>query len=220
MIGSNPNFGLRTSPSERAASYSFSAARLSAAPGLDTPGTAYIDCEPFPTKEGLTMPIRLLKFALIFLTCAAMITGAQQVIAHTTDSGEAITAATLHHIKTVFLIVMENHNWTGDAPVNIEGNSAAPYINYTLLPMASYANNYNNPPGNHPSLPNYLWLEAGTNFGIHDDGLPSQHGQTTSNHLVKLLENAGIPWRSYVENISGTNCPLTDQGAVDSNGSH
>src|SRR5579863_8954381 len=133
---------------------------------------------------------------------------------------EPDAATTLHHIKTVFVIVMENHNWTGDGSLNIKGNPEAPYINYTLLPMASYANNYNNPPGNHPSLPNYLWLEAGTNFGIHDDGPPSQHSQTTSNHLVKLLENAGIPWRSYVENISGTNCPLTDQGAVDSNGSH
>lgn len=125
---------------------------------------------------------------------------------------------TLHHIKTVFLIVMENHNWTGDGSLDIKGNPEAPYINYTLLPMASFANNYNNPPGNHPSLPNYLWLEAGTNFGIYNDGPPSQHSQTTSNHLVKLLENAGISWRSYDENISGSTCPLTNQGATDVNG--
>ncbi len=164
------------------------------------------------------MPIRRSKFALIFLTCAAMLTGTQQVIAQTTDSGEAITAATLHHVKTVFVIVMENHNWTGDAPVNIEGNPAAPYINYTLLPMASYANNYNNPPGNHPSLPNYLWLEAGTNFGIHNDGLPSQDHQSMHDHLVKLLENAGISWKAYDEDISGQSCPLTNGGPLDSNG--
>src|ERR1051326_8780763 len=67
-------------------------------------------------------------------------------------------ATTLHHIKTVFVIVMENHNWTGAGSNSIKGNPEAPYINYTLLPMASYANNYDNPPGNHPSLPNYLWL--------------------------------------------------------------
>ena len=132
---------------------------------------------------------------------------------------EPDATTTLHHIKTVFIILMENHNWTGDGGLSIKGNPEAPYINYTLLPMASYANNYNNPVGNHPSLPNYLWLEAGTNFGIYDDGPPSQHSQTTGNHLVKLLENAGISWRSYDENISGTNCPLTNQGSVDSNGS-
>ena len=84
--------------------------------------------------------------------------------------------------------------------------------------MASYANNYKNPPGIHPSLPNYLWLEGGASFGVKDDGPPSEHNLTTHNHLVKLLENAGISWRSYDENISGTNCPLTNQGSKDSNG--
>ena len=42
---------------------------------------------------------------------------------------EPDAATTLHHIKTVFLIVMENHNWTGAKSGNIKGNSAAPYIN-------------------------------------------------------------------------------------------
>jgi len=131
---------------------------------------------------------------------------------------EPDATTTLHHIKTVFVIVMENHNWTGAKSGNIKGNSEAPYINYTLLPMASYANDYKNPPGTHPSLPNYLWLEAGTSFGIKDDGPPSEHNLTTHDHLTKLLENAGISWRSYDENISGTNCPLTNQGSRDSNG--
>lgn len=35
---------------------------------------------------------------------------------------------------------MENHNWTGAGSSSIKGNPEAPYINYTLLPMASYAN--------------------------------------------------------------------------------
>ncbi|MBS1803807.1 MAG: phosphoesterase [Acidobacteria bacterium] len=131
---------------------------------------------------------------------------------------EPDAATTLHHIKTVFMIVMENRNWTGAKSGNIKGNPDAPYINYTLLPMASYANGYKNPPGIHPSLPNYLWLEGGVSFDVRDDGPPSQHNLTTSNHLVKLLENAGISWRSYDENISGTNCPLTNQGSKDSSG--
>lgn len=155
-------------------------------------------------------------YLLALLALSISLTAAAQQSATTLPEPDATT--TLHHIKTVFLIVMENHNWTGDGSLSIKGNPEAPYINYTLLPMASYANNYNNPPGNHPSLPNYLWLEAGTNFGIYDDGPPSQHSQTTSNHLVKLLENAGISWRSYDENISGTNCPLTNQGTTDPNG--
>ena len=154
-----------------------------------------------------------LSLALALASACAIPSAAQ-----TTDSGDAITASTLHHIKTVFVIVMENHNWTGDSPINIKANPAAPYINYTLLPMASYANNYNNPPGYHPSLPNYLWMEAGTNFGIHDDGSPYQHHQSNRDHLVKLLENAGISWRAYDEDISGSTCPLTSSGPKDPNG--
>ena len=103
---------------------------------------------------------------------------------------------------------MENHDWS-----NIRGNVSAPYINDTLLPMASHAEQYRNPPGNHPSEPNYLWLEGGTNFGIHDDNSPASNHQTTTRHLVSLLNAAGVSWKAYQEDISGTACPLTDQGS-------
>ncbi len=140
-------------------------------------------------------------------------------MAQSIDAAGTANTTTLHHIKTVFVIVMENHNWTGNGSLNIKGNPAAPYINYTLIPMASHAENYKNPPGIHPSLPNYLWLEAGTNFGVTNDGPPAQDHQGTHIHLVKLLENAGISWRAYDEDISGTVCPLTDSGPKDANGS-
>jgi phospholipase C len=118
---------------------------------------------------------------------------------------------TTHNIKTVFIILMENHNWTGGKKSqNIKGNPDAPYINNTLLPMASHAEQYFNPPGIHPSLPNYLWLEAGTNFGISNDNPPSANSQTTTSHLVTFLTSANISWKAYEEDISGTVCPLTD----------
>lgn len=109
--------------------------------------------------------------------------------------------------RSVFLVMMENHNWS-----DIKGSSSAPYINKTLLPMASSAEQYYNPPGIHPSEPNYLWLEAGTNFGILDDFDPSFNHQNTPLHLVTLLDKAGISWKSYQEGISGTDCPLTSNG--------
>jgi len=74
--------------------------------------------------------------------------------------------------------------------------------------MASHAENYNNPAGIHPSLPNYLWLEAGTGFGIKGDGTPPHYHQSTHAHLVSLLESAGISWKAYQEDISGTDCPI------------
>ncbi len=125
-----------------------------------------------------------------------------------TQSWVFTTAApTALHIQTVFLIVMENHNWS-----DISGNADAPYINNVLLPMASRAEQYFNPPGNHPSLPNYLWLEAGTNFGIQDDNDPSANHQSTTQHLVTYLQNKGISWKTYQESISGSDCPLVDNG--------
>ena len=108
--------------------------------------------------------------------------------------------------RTVFLIVMENSDWS-----QIEGSAAAPYINTKLLPLASYASQYYNPPNLHPSEPNYLWLEAGTNFGITNDKNPDTNHQSTTMHLVTLLEQKGISWRSYQEGISGTDCPLVKE---------
>lgn len=113
--------------------------------------------------------------------------------------------ATLPPIQTVFIILLENESW-----VEIDGNTNAPYLNGTLLGMASRCEAYFNVTNLHPSLPNYLWLEAGTNFGILDDNGPDMDHQNTSNHLVSLLRSAGISWKTYHEDIDGTFVPLTD----------
>ena len=123
----------------------------------------------------------------------------------------------MSHVKHVFIILMENHNWTGDnsgasfGDPDIKSSPSAPYIN-SLIPLWAHAEHYFNPPGNHPSLPNYLWLEAGTNFGVLKDILPKQAHIRTNLHLVDLLENAGITWKAYAEpdfgNPDFTNCPL------------
>jgi hypothetical protein len=118
-------------------------------------------------------------------------------------------ASSEYHIKTVWVIVMENQNWS-----SIKGNKSAPYMNQTLLPIASHAEQYFNPPNNHPSLPNYIWIEAGTNFGVLDDRPPLADSQSSTQHLVTLLKNApggGVSWRAYEENITGKDCPLSDK---------
>lgn len=128
------------------------------------------------------------------------------------------TNAQMSKVKTVWIILMENHNWTGNnagaafgAP-DIKGNPLAPYINGQLLQTSAHAEQYFNPPGNHPSQPNYLWLEAGTNFGVLADTQPGQPQLTTDQHLVTLLQNAGISWMAYAEPDFGSpvfdNCPL------------
>jgi phospholipase C len=78
--------------------------------------------------------------------------------------------------------------------------------------MAAHAEAYNTPAGNHPSEPNYIWLESGSNLGITDDNDPSSNHQSTTDHLTTHLEAAGITWKAYSEGISGTDCPQADNG--------
>src|SRR5207248_1506747 len=85
------------------------------------------------------------------------------------------------------------------------------YINQSLLPHASYANAYFNPPGTHPSERNYLWMEAGTDFGVKTDDPPKDNHQSSTKHLTALLYSNGISWKSYQEGINGTTCPLEDK---------
>jgi len=136
-------------------------------------------------------------------------------------------------IKHVFVIAMENHNWTQPTQVpgdiqQIYQNPNAPFINSLVNGTAvawidgkavniskhtAYAMSYHNvlatQSGNnqhiHPSEPNYIWAEAGTNFGIANDDDPYKdnppNAQNTTQHLTALLQKAGRTWKSYQEDI-------------------
>jgi phosphatidylinositol-3-phosphatase len=121
-------------------------------------------------------------------------------------------------VKTVFVIAMENHNWTQPAnqfsgPIQqIFQNPNAPFINslvngtatatingrqVKISQQTAYAVNYRNVlataggnnPHIHPSEPNYLWAEAGFNFNIFNDADPfAQEGGPTVN-TVNNLDN-------------------------------
>jgi hypothetical protein len=126
------------------------------------------------------------------------------------------TSSSDHAIKTVFLIVMENYNWS-----SIKGNPSAPYINKTLLPMAAHAEQYFNPPGLHPGLGDYLWLESGQCFtycGTDNDPSPFPNG-LTGPALHSQLSATGISWRGYFEGMTDGTCPMDSTGsyAVDHN---
>ena len=139
-------------------------------------------------------------------------------------------------IKHVFVIALENHDWTQPATVPggiepIYQNPNAPFINSlvngtgtvfvdghleNISQHVAYATAYHNvlatPSGSnphiHPSEPNYLWAEAGTNFGILDDDDPfadnPPNSQATTQHLSSLLQKAGKTWKSYQEDIDLT----------------
>lgn len=159
-------------------------------------------------------------------------------------------------VGDVFVILLENHNLTQPNPMSspqqILGNVAAPYINSLITPgnpnaaQVSYAKAYYNAGINvHPSEPNYVWDEAGTDFGFHSDADPNPASGNTfyydssellsqltgpggstvvvwhrnnTPHLTRQLNEAGIPWKNYQEDVqlsisptnsaSGTNGPV------------
>jgi hypothetical protein len=127
----------------------------------------------------------------------------------------------------VFVVAMENHNWTQPStqtsPQQIFRNPATPFINSLvngtsgISDQVAYANAYINAAvGNHPSEPNYIWAEAGTNFGVNNDDNPYHADctpdtvQTTDQHLSAFLTTARKSWKSYQEDtdVDATNTPL------------
>lgn len=149
-------------------------------------------------------------------------------------AAQPASAASLERIGTVFYIYMENHNWTqpngnvDPSPTSgieqIKGNPAAPFINSLVDPHSlfsadvSYTNNCYNVlatpsglnPSIHPSEPNYIWQQGGSNFGVTGDADP--YKDTTDPlgnvfaqpNISGLLQQAGISWKTYQEDIDLT----------------
>jgi hypothetical protein len=128
------------------------------------------------------------------------------------------------HINTVFVIALENHNFTQPSAYTdsqqLFGNSAAPYLNSLITPgnpnaaMVSYASNYVNVPPQtagspsgagsvHPSEPNYVWSEAGL-AGPRNDADPYPSNVVNAPSLSATLQSNGIGWKSYQEDTDLT----------------
>lgn len=141
------------------------------------------------------------------------------------------SAAPPGRVGTVFFIYIENHNWVqpngnvdnspGSGLEQIKGNPAAPYLNSLVDPKSpnstdvSYTNNCYNVlatpsgrnPSIHPSEPNYIWQEGGSNFGVTSDADPYGDSADPAGNVFSqpcmsgLLQAAGIPWDSFQEDI-------------------
>lgn len=148
----------------------------------------------------------LLVVASLILVFTGLILVSSSVRADTpAPTGMPAVGTHLPAIQTVFLIVMENQDWSAVKD--------APYI-HSLTEIGAHAEQYYTPPRLHPSEPNYIWLEAGTNcfdgkcYTTDDDVSASNHIASTA-HLVAQLQDAGIPWKAYLEGISGQGCPTS-----------
>ncbi len=139
-------------------------------------------------------------------------------------------AAHADTVGPVFVIALENHNFTQPASFNaainpILGDTAAPFINSLVTAgnanaqFVSYASSYVNVPPQvagspsgagavHPSEPNYIWSQAGQTApnGVRTDGDPTAaRGNilpTSIPSLSAALQANGISWKSYQEDTN------------------
>jgi phosphatidylinositol-3-phosphatase len=149
-------------------------------------------------------------------------------------------------VQTVWVIAMENHDFTQAnptaSPEQILGNPAAPYINSLVTPgnpnaaQASYTTDYYNAgQGDHPSEPNYVWAEAGTNFNpiatgattstnqgiivgntITNDNDPSAASMNIFSgvpHLTGQMNAKGVTWNNYQEDFQILNSTTPTGGS-------
>lgn len=101
----------------------------------------------------------------------------------------------------IVIVMMENHDYS-----SIIGNINAPYINNTLVSHGALATNYD--AVDHPSLPNYFALTAGTTFSAGIDCAPDQCPQTAPTIATSALK-AGKTWKAYEESMP-SNCYKSD----------
>jgi phosphatidylinositol-3-phosphatase len=94
------------------------------------------------------------------------------------------------HLKHVFVIMEENHSLGG-----VIGDSEAPTFT-ALAHTYGVAENYYGV--THPSLPNYIALVGGSNFGLNVD---DANAHFAAPNLADQLESHGYTWATYEESM-------------------
>jgi hypothetical protein len=159
----------------------------------------------------------------------ALVWGTFAVHADQNQNDQGDQDGSSNSVTKVFVIAMENHNWTQPtsvtSPQQIFMNPAAPFLNSLvngtsgISDQVAYANNYQAAMlGLHPSEPNYVWAESGQAFnslGTDDDPYHSDCTDDTNihsdQHLTAFLTKRQKSWKSYQEDANvnlTTNVPL------------
>src|SRR6266487_4102586 len=164
-------------------------------------------------KTGKTRRSRIIRLVLLMAVLVASQTigfeaaGILQTVNATLSSSSAF--------QYIVTILMENKGLCDVTPSVVSGCSSssipAPYL-ATLAQTYGFSTHYT--AVDHPSEPNYVALFGGSTFGYTSDGYCCF--QLSSSNLVDRLEAAGLTWKAFAEDASGSGtCSFTPPRAGD-----
>lgn len=129
----------------------------------------------------------------------------------TTPADSGTTAATTQAGEQSVAVLANSQSSTQSSQTN--GYALVSHIGPTANATAAntYARAENYDAITHPSLPNYLDLFAGSDYGITRNCNPSASCHIDARNLADNLEAAGLSWKGYFESMD-TPCKVTDGG--------
>lgn len=93
----------------------------------------------------------------------------------------------------VVLVIMENHSYR-----DIVGSAQAPFINHTIVPNSIDLTSMR--ANSSPSLPNYVWISAGSDCGSAGSDSAWDRACTS---VFDQMAAKGVRWTTYVEDYPG-----------------
>src|SRR6266540_461551 len=152
-------------------------------------------------KTGIKRRIRIIRLVLLIAVLVA-----SQTISFETSGKLQTVNATLSSItpfQYIVTILMENNGLCDVTPSLAAGCGSssiqAPYLT-TLAQTYGFNTHYTGI--GHPSEPNYVALFGGSTLGISSDG--NCCFQLNAPNLVDRLEAAGLTWKAFAEDASGS----------------
>ena len=152
-------------------------------------------------KTGKTRRSRIIRLVLLIAVLVA-----SQTISFETSSKLQTVNATVSSsapFQYIVTILMENNGLCDVTPSLVSGcGSASNPARYITSLAQSYGFNTHYTGVGHPSEPNYVALLGGSTFGYTSDGYCCF--QLNSPNLVDRLEAAGLSWKAFAEDSSGS----------------
>src|SRR2546422_2026629 len=152
-------------------------------------------------KTGKTRKSRIIRLVLLM----AVLVASQTISFETSGKLQTVnaTVSSSAPFQYIVTILMENNGLCDVTPSLVSGcGSASNPARYITTLAQSYGFNTHYTGVGHPSEPNYVALLGGSTFGYTSDGYCCF--QLNSPNLVDRLEAAGLSWKAFAEDSSGS----------------